>query len=188
MAKTPFKMKGSPMKRNFGISPLKDREAFGDHPHPHAPKPKDEPEAGEETPLDQKASPMKLRDVWVENEEGVMVNKGTGPDARRYAHEIAKDNVELQHKQDVAGVDAESPEYDTGKKIEFTDEDLDIKKQAVEDLEKMEIDPYGGRFFTPESTDEERRRAVSTISTGEGVTTESDKQRKARLRKAKLKA
>ena len=24
MARTPFKMKGSPMKRNFGISPVKD--------------------------------------------------------------------------------------------------------------------------------------------------------------------
>ena len=154
MAKTPFKMKGSPMKRNFGIG----------------------------------TSPMKLRDVWVENEEGVMVNMGTGPAARRYAHKIAQENVKLQEKQDAEGVDEEGEDYDWGKKIKFTDEDLDINEQAKEDLHKMETDAYGGRFFTPESTDEERRRAVSTISTGEGVPTESDKQRKARLRKARLKA
>ena len=33
----PFKMKGSPMKRNFGISPMKDtiKEAGYSHGHPH---------------------------------------------------------------------------------------------------------------------------------------------------------
>jgi hypothetical protein len=37
---TPFKMKGSPMKRNFGISPVKntEKEAGKKHQHPHTKK------------------------------------------------------------------------------------------------------------------------------------------------------
>jgi len=44
-------MKGSPMKRNFGIGST--------------------------------ASPAKLTDVYIEDEDGNMVNKGTGPEARK---------------------------------------------------------------------------------------------------------
>jgi hypothetical protein len=130
----------------------------------------------------EEASPAKRADVYIDGE-----NIGTGSEARAKAHKVAQENVKLQHKQDVAGVDAESPEYDTGKKITYDKIDKEVNEQAVKDLEKMQTDPYGGRFFRPESTDEERRRAVSTDKY-QSVPAETNKQSKARRRKAKLKA
>jgi len=53
-------MKGSPMKRNFGIGST--------------------------------ASPAKLTDVYIEDEFGNMVNKGTGPEARALGKEAERFN------------------------------------------------------------------------------------------------
>ena len=144
MGKTPFKMKGNPMQRNFGVG-----------------------------------SPMKLRDVLVENEDGVMVNMGTGPKARAYAAKIARENKALQEKQDDEGIDVESEEYDLGKKIEFTDEDKDINEQALLDLQEMDRGGVRSTLYKPESTSTERRHAIATHM---GTLAESEKQRIQRLK------
>ena len=128
-------------------------------------------------------SPAKLKEVLIENEDGVMVSVGTGPEAREKAAKVAREN---QRKEDEAieaadfKTEEEMDEFYANlkpeRRIEFTDEDKDINEQALLDLQEMDRGGVGSRLYNPQSTDTQRRYAVG----GDSQLAESDISKKKR--------
>jgi len=116
-------------------------------------------------------SPAKLKEVLIENEDGVMVSAGTGPEAREKAKKIAIENkkredMAFENIPDFKTEEEEEKWYDDLEaqktQIRFTEEDEDINEQALEDIRNMEkMKRFGQK---PESTDIERQMAVSGSS------------------------